>query len=315
MRILITGGNGCLGSNIVDYFAPKVEAIMVIDNFETSKKGANVFKENVNFIEGNIENYQLIQNTFDKFKPTHLIHCAASYKDPHNWQKDISVNINATINLVKIAEQYNIKKFINFQTSLCYGDPYVLPIPIDHYLNPKSSYAISKTAGELYLANSEINFVSFRLATVLAPRFVVGAVPIFYKRLSEGKNCFCSDTIRDFMGLDDFLKLLEISLEESSPIGVFNASTGEGVSMKLLHNTIAKIIGITNFEDPPIVPVGKDDIKEVVLDPSLTYKELGWKSTTSLEKDLEKLINWYQKSGIDSVYSHVIKPNIGNKNE
>ena len=219
-------------------------------------------------------------------------------------------NINGMINLIVNSEKHKVKKFINFQTSLCYGTPYKSPIPINHYLKPKSSYAITKTSGELYLSHSELDYISFRLATVLAPRCVVGAVPTFYKRLLEGKDCFCSDTVRDFMGLNDFLRLIDISLQDSSPKGIFNASTGLGVSMKFIHNTIAEILGIKEFNEPPIVEAGKDDIHELVLDPSETNAAFAWQTTTSLKEDLEKLIGWYQTNGLKTIYSHVLKPDL-----
>ena len=110
-----------------------------------------------------------------------------------------------------------------------YGVPYTIPIPISHYLNPKS-HGIPKTAGELYLANSNLNYLSFRLASVLAPNMKVGAIPTFYKRLTEGKPCFCSTVVRDFIGLNDFLKLIDISIDPKSPRGIFNISSGIGIS-------------------------------------------------------------------------------------
>lgn len=310
MRILITGGNGCLGSNLVDYYSSKVEEIFVIDNYETSNKDENKFKDNVTVQEGSITDRKLIKKIFENFKPTHVIHCAASYKDPFDYQKDIDTNITGTINLIDASEAYNIKKFINFQTSLCYGKPYKIPIPIDHYLNPKSSYAISKTAGELYLSNSKLNFISYRLASVLAPRLFVGAIPTFYKRLLSNKDCFCSDTVRDYIGFEDFLKLVDITLEDNSPKGIFNASSGKGVSTINLHSSIAKILKIKNFNEPPIVPPGEDDIAEVVMDPSQTLKELGWETTIDFKESLKNLINWYNNNKFNEVYSHVLKPDI-----
>ena len=79
--------------------------------------------------------------------------------------------------------------------------------------------------------NSGLPVVSFRLANICGPRLAIGPIPTFYKRLRAGQNCFCSDTIRDFLDMSDFLRLMESTLTENSPLGLFNVSTGIGHSI------------------------------------------------------------------------------------
>ena len=119
-----------------------------------------------------------------------------------------------------------------------------------------------------------------------------------------------SITVRDYIDFQDFLKLIDISLEDNSPKGIFNASSGKGVSTKDLHSNIAKILKIKDFNEPPILPPGKDDIAEVVMDPCQTIKELGWETTIDFKESLENLINWYKNNKFNEVYSHVLKPDI-----
>ncbi|WP_288247112.1 NAD-dependent epimerase/dehydratase family protein [uncultured Prochlorococcus sp.] len=307
MRIFIPGGNGCLGYNLTNYLLEKDNKVCILDNYETSNPKGKINHQNLISIEGSITDEVQLKNLFESFKPTHVINCAASYKNPNDLNKDVEVNINGMINLIEVSKAFKIKKFINFQTSLCYGDPYILPIPINHYLNPKSSYGISKTAGELFLINSELNYLSFRLASVLAPRLFVGVIPNFYKRLKVGDECFCSDSIRDFISINDFLSLIDISLEDDSPKGIFNVSNGIGVSIKKLHDEIANLLNVDLIKEPPILAIGPDDIREVVLDPSHTRKLLGWEAKENIRDSLSNLINWYESNGLDSVYSHVLK--------
>ena len=307
MRILITGGNGCLGYNLTNHLLGKAIHICIIDNYETSNPKGLIKHENLLSVEGSITDTLLLKEVFNKFKPTHIIHCAASYKDPLDFKKDIETNINGMINLIEVSKASKIKKFINFQTSLCYGDPYILPIPINHYLNPKSSYGISKTAGELFLINSELNYLSFRLASVISPKMAAGVIPTFYTRLKAGKNCFCTDSIRDFIGINDFLSLIDISLEEDCPKGVFNASNGIGVSIKDIYDETARILELKEVKEAPIKEVGSDDVREVVLDPSHTKTILGWEAKESFNQSLKNLFTWYDQYGINNVYSHVLK--------
>ena len=78
------------------------------------------------------------------------------YKDPEAWVEDSATNVVGTSIIVNEAKNAEVERFIYFQTALCYGlHPEEQPIPIDHELRPmESSYAISKTAGENYLALS-----------------------------------------------------------------------------------------------------------------------------------------------------------------
>jgi UDP-glucose 4-epimerase len=305
MKILITGGAGSLGSNIVEHYIPQGHEVIVLDNFETSSP--NVFPDNVErlqVVEGSVSNSVLVDNLFKEFNPTHVIHSAASYKDLRNWKGDAATNIVGTINVIEASIKYNIKKFVNFQTALCYGRPNQVPIPVSHPVQPFTSYGISKTAGEQYLSLSGLPYVSLRLANVTGPRLSIGPIPTFYSRLKEGKPCFASETVRDFIDMSDFIKLLDIVMSNKTN-GVFNVSTGEGVSIKNVFNEVAKYLKI-NLDTPVEVrPVDDDDVAAVVLDPSETEKVLGWKAEVGFRETLEKMLRWYDKHGINQIYSHL----------
>ena len=313
MRILITGGAGSLGSNIVDSYMGREDVkILVIDNFSTGSRRSIPLSPSIEIVQGSVADATLIMSCFERFKPTHVIHCAASYKDPDDWEGDAETNISGTINVARGALAYGAKRLVNFQTSLCYGVPRQLPIPIDHPLVPITSYSISKTAGEQYLLMSDLNVVSFRLATVLAPRFAIGPVPTFYQRLKAGKDCFCSATVRDFMDLSDFLDLLDKALADDAPSGIFNASPGVGVSIKQIFDAVAEYLKITIKKEPPIVSPGADDVPEVVLDSSKTEKAFGWRVRTSFDDTIKKMLDWYDENGVPATYSHVRKPDMDN---
>ena len=91
-----------------------------------------------------------------------------------------------------------MQRLVNFQTVLCYGRPDRVPIPVDHPRAPFTSYGISKTAGEQYLAAGGLPWVSLRLANVTGPRLAIGPIPTFYKRLKAGQNCFCTEACATF---------------------------------------------------------------------------------------------------------------------
>ena len=312
MRLLITGGAGCLGSNLVEHWLPMGHEIFVIDNFATGKREVVPPQKGLTVVEGSIADAELVKKTFNDFKPTHVIHCAASYKNPDDWEEDVDTNVSGSINVARGALASGAKRLVNFQTSLCYGVPMQIPIPIDHPLNPITSYSISKTAGEQYLLMSDLNVISFRLATVLAPRFGIGPIPTFYQRLKAEKECFCSATVRDFMDLSDFLNLLDKALTHDAPSGIFNASPGVGVSIRQIFDAVADYLQITPKKEPPIVPPGADDVPEVVLDSSKTEKAFRWRVETSFDETIRKMLAWYDENGVPPTYSHVRKPVMDN---
>jgi nucleoside-diphosphate-sugar epimerase len=308
VRILITGGAGCLGANIVDHLLPARHEILVIDNFATGHRGALPVTPLVTIIDGSIAQQALVDRCFADFAPQWVIHSAAAYKDPSNWREDVHTNVLGTINVVDAARRTGVKRFINFQTALCYGRPQQVPIPIDHALAPFTSYGISKTAGEQYLALSGLSFVSLRLANVTGPRLAIGPIPTFYKRLKSGQKCFCSGTVRDFLDHSDFLALINCVLDENAPIGVFNASTGEGHTIQEVFDVVADHLAVTLPEPVPVVPPAADDVPSVVLDASVTEQAFGWKAKISFRESIVRTLRWYDEHGVGAIFSHLAAP-------
>lgn len=309
MRILITGGAGCLGSALTEFHLGQGHSVFVIDNFATSSRA--VFPESypgLTVVEGSVADRELVERSFDSFAPTHVIHSAASYKDPNDWREDTRTNVEGTINVVEAARAAGVRRIVNFQTALCYGRPKAVPIPVDHPVQPFTSYGVSKTAGEQYLAMSGMPYVSLRLANVTGPRLAIGPIPTFYKRLKAGQGCFCSDTVRDFLDMGDFLDLMALVMEESAPSGIFNVSTGEGHTIKEIFDIVADHLGVTLDQPVPVVPPGADDVPAVVLDPRETEAKLGWRARRGFDETIRTMLRWYDEHGINAIYSHLKEP-------
>ena len=307
MKILLTGGAGTLGTNLLERYLPLNYDICIIDNFATGHRDALPDHPNLEIFEGSVADAELVNSVYGSFKPTHVINSAASYKDPDDWVEDSKTNILGTINICKAAQTHGISKIVNFQTALCYGRPKEIPIPITHETQPFTSYGISKTAGEQFLLNSGLPVVSLRLANLCGPRLSIGPIPTFYKRLKDGKDCFCSDTVRDFLDISDFFEIVDKALSDVSPLGVFNVSTGEGNSIHDVFREVAKYLKL-DIPEVKIVPVGEDDVKSVVLDPAETVKLFNWKAKVTFEDTIKNQLMWYDKYGVDHIYSHLKSP-------
>ncbi|MFL5269731.1 MAG: NAD-dependent epimerase/dehydratase family protein [Stellaceae bacterium] len=305
MRILITGGAGCLGSNLIETYLPQGHEILVIDNFATARREVLPDVPGLTVVCGTIADRDLVDGAFTRFAPTHVIHSAAAYKDPGNWREDAATNIDGTINIIDAARRAEVKRFVNFQTALCYGRPERIPIPVDHPTRPITSYGITKTAGEAYVAISELSWVSLRLANISGPRLAIGPIPTFYQRLKAGQKCFCTDAVRDFLDMADFLDLMDKVLHDGAPTGIFNVSTGIGHSIREVLEAVTAHLGIEQTMPVPVVPFGADDIPAVVLDPGRTRSLLGWEAEVDFSETVRRMLCWYDAHGVSVTYSHL----------
>src|SRR5579862_1099407 len=105
MRLLITGGAGCLGSNLVEAWLPQGHEILVIDNFATGRREVLPERHGLSIVDGSIADRERVEAAFAAFAPSHVIHAAASYKDPHDWREDVRTNVTGTINVADAARQ------------------------------------------------------------------------------------------------------------------------------------------------------------------------------------------------------------------
>jgi len=304
MRLLVTGGAGSLGSNLIEHVASRCEEVMVIDNFATGKRASLFPQSNLEIVEGSITNAKLVENIFRRFAPTHVVHAAASYKNPNDWVTDAEVNVVGTINVVRASEGMNVKRFVNLQTALCYGRPVTVPIPVEHPTAPFTSYGISKTAGESVVAASPLSWVSLRIANVTGPRLAIGPIPTFYKKLKSAEPCTVSTSVRDFLDMSDFISIMNLVLSDTQK-GCFNVSSGEGHSIAEIFNLVATHVGKPDAQPAAVVEPGSDDIAAVVLDPSHTQQTFGWHAAMSFEQTIHRMLSWYDNHGITDVYSHL----------
>ena len=307
MRILITGGAGCLGSNLIEHWLPQGHEIFVIDNFATGKREVVPSMPGLTVREGTIADGGLVNECFTAFKPDVVVHSAAAYKDPDDWIEDSRTNVIGSANVAKAAKAQGVGRLINFQTALCYGRPQQLPIPNTHPTAPFTSYGITKTAGEQFMLLSGVPTLTLRIANVTGPRLAIGPIPTFYKRLKAGQNCFCSDTSRDFLDMSDFLAFMDLAVKPNAPTGTFNIASGEAHSIKEIFDLVSEYLGLGRIE-VPVVPPAADDVPVVSLDASETQRIFGWVAKVAFADTVRRQLQWYDEYGISDVFSHLKAP-------
>lgn len=306
MKICITGGAGFVGSNLADRLIARGDQVLVIDNYETGRRDNLSKKAGLTLVEGSIVDSKLTRSSIVDFKPDLVVHAAASYKDPNNWEGDIATNVHGTANVVQAAKDAGCKRLIYFQTALCYGlKPIEQPITLSHPIDSRgSSYAISKTAGEQYIELSGLDYVTFRLANAYGPRNISGPLPTFYHRLSNGKPCFVMNTRRDFIYIDDLVDCV-MGAVDGKGHGAYHISSGSDYAIKELYDATIEAMRLNNLPEVEVRERHPDDAYTILLDPSRTAKDFSWGVKTPLKQGVAKTIAYYQQYGIEQTYTHL----------
>lgn len=306
MKVFVTGGAGQVGSTVIDILTARGDDILAIDNFATGRRDNLANSPKTKLVEGSIADQDLVEKLFSEFKPDVVVHTAASYKDPEDWYSDTLVNAVGTANIAKASKTHKVGRLIYFQTALCYGTkPIEQPITLNHPINPvNSSYAISKTAGENYVQFSGVDWVTFRLANVIGPRNVSGPLPIFYRRLSEGKKCFVTPARRDFCFAEDLANVV-VQAVGGKGGGTYHFSSGKDVSIRELYDSVVRAMKINDYPEPEEKPLGPDDAASILLDPSRTFADFGAVQFTSLDNIAKSAVDHWNVHGVEGGYTHL----------
>lgn len=303
MEVLITGVAGFIGSHIAEALLEDGANVYGIDDLSTGR--ARNIPAGVAFFEGDIRDTHSFE-AFSDVKWDVIYHCAASYKDRTAWERDASVNVLGTINVVREAQRTG-SRLVYFQTSLCYGQNPMSPVRIDHELAPSGSYAVSKTAGERYISDSGVDYVSLRLANMFGPRNLSGPVPNFFKRLSEGERCTVVESRRDFVYVGDLVRVAVDAATKGH--GPYHVASGSDRSIIDLYRVVLKAMlaeGMTiEPETPIVIPRGADDVETILLDPSKTAAEFDWAVEVPFEAGVRNAVKWYREHGVTETYTHL----------
>lgn len=306
MKVLITGGLGQIGSHVAEIMLERGDTVTVIDNLATGRREHLEDHPNLDVRIGSIADHELVSELMAEFKPDAVVHAACSYKDPNDWFNDTLTNCVGGAILVDAAKRENVKRFIYFQTALCYGlKPEEQPITLNHPRRPEgSSYAISKTTNELYLELSGLDYVTFRLANVIGPRNVAGPLPIFFQRLKDGKQCFITNSRRDFVFVKDLARTVANACDGVGS-GAYHFSSGTDVAIQELYDAVVEAMGFNDYPEPEIRELAPDDVFSILLDPARTFADFGDIEFTPLKTTVKEAITYYQKHGTLGEYTHL----------
>lgn len=308
-RILVTGGAGFIGSNLVIRLLELGNKVIVLDNFSQGKienlesvlKSRNLKVRKGDILNGKTVN--LLTKNIDVVFHMAVQCLRKSMKDPLYVNE---VNVTGTLSMLLASSKNKVRRFIYCSSSEVYGTASYTPMDENHLLTPTTVYGASKLAGEIYAKCFNDNFgldtiivrpfntygynshVSGPYGEVI-PRFVVrvknGLPPIIF---GNGRQT------RDFTFVEDTVEGLIMAAENDKLVGqTINIARGEEVSI----NEIAKII-INLIDGPKRVqyrPARPLDVMRHFADVSKAKKILGFSAKTDIRKGIKKYINYLEE--------------------
>ncbi|MBI4647308.1 MAG: SDR family oxidoreductase [Bacteroidia bacterium] len=318
-KVLVTGGAGFIGSNLIEAMLKQENYIVCLDNFITGKKH-NIepffqFK-NFKFIQGDIRN---LDDCRKAVKDSEIVlHQAAlgsvprSINDPNTTN---NINANGFLNMLIAARDEGIKRFVYATSSSVYGDIPELPKVEERTGHPLSPYAITKVVNEMYakvfsdLFN--IKLIGLRYFNVFGKRqdpegAYAAVIPKFIKQLIKGESPVIygdGSQSRDFTFVANVIHANQLAATTENPEAinnVFNIANGEKTNLNELFNILKELLSKFDKNILKITPQfnssRKGDIQQSYASIDKAKKFLGYRPLYNLKAGLELTIKWYYES-------------------
>lgn len=303
MKVLVTGGAGFIGSNVVDELIINNHEVCVVDNLLTGK--IDNLNNKAVFYKCSITNIDALELIFKIEKPEVVYHFAAQISVQTSLKKpnfDANINIVGTINLLECCRKYKIKKVIYPSSAAVYGNPEYLPIDENHPIEPISFYGISKHTPEHYIKTFcslyDIKYTIFRYSNVYGtrqdPKGEGGVVSIFIDKFLKNEPPIIfgdGEQIRDFIYVKDIAKanLLALSKGDNE---VLNVSTNVPMTVNTLFKIMKKVFNSDVMA--AYLEARQGDIFNSYLNNILAREVLGWNVEYDFEDGVRETINYYK---------------------
>jgi UDP-N-acetylglucosamine/UDP-N-acetylgalactosamine 4-epimerase len=315
-KVLVTGGAGFIGSNLIESFLGYGNSVVCLDNFSTGKReNLKPFNDNPRFrlIEGDIRNYddclKAVENIDIVFHQAALGSVPRSIKDP---MTSTDVNIGGFVKMLFAAKESGVKRFIFAASSSTYGDHPDLPKVEDKIGKPLSPYAITKYVDELYAANFSaiygIDVIGLRYFNVFGRRqdpdgAYAAVIPKFMKSLMKHEVPVINgdgSVSRDFTYVDNVVQanhLAAVAGDRNALNQVYNVAHGERTSLNQLFSYIRGMAGEKDSKilaiEPVYGPSRAGDIPHSLASIEKAKTLLHYSPEFNVEQGLREAVKWY----------------------
>ncbi|KXX68577.1 SDR family oxidoreductase [Flammeovirga sp. SJP92] len=315
-KVLVTGGAGFIGSNLVEVLLEQGNKVVVLDNFSTGKReNVEPFLSDLNFklIEGDIRNLNDCMEACDGME--YVLHQAALGSVPRSINDPITsneVNVGGFLNMLISVRDKGVKRMVYAASSSTYGDHPGLPKVENKIGNPLSPYAVTKYVNELYAdvfsKTYGVEVVGLRYFNVFGKRqdpfgAYAAVIPLFIKALINHESPMINGDgthSRDFTYIDNVVQMNQLAAltqDKGSINTVYNTAQGENTSLNELIISLKK--NLTQFDSKikEIEATHREervgDVKHSLADISKAVKLLNYQPTHNVAKGINEAIEWY----------------------
>ncbi len=294
MNALVLGGNGFIGSHLVDRLIAEGHNVRVYDKYE------EYFRKplpGVDYRFGEFGNRGLLADALKGIEVVfHLISTSNPGTSNDDPVFDVQSNVVDSLFLLEKCVEIGTKKMVYVSSGgTVYGSPSTLPVPETHSTEPMCSYGISKLTTEKYLALykllKRLEYVVVRPSNAFGPRqnptSIQGAIPVFLSKIVHNEAIEVwgdGSVIRDYVYVDDLVDGIYRAAVHSAPSSIYNLGSGVGLSLKEIVASIRRVVDqdfTVRYTEKRVF-----DVPAIYLDITRAGSELGWKPMTTLDKGI-----------------------------
>jgi UDP-glucose 4-epimerase len=309
VRIIVTGGAGFIGSNVVEAYMAQGHEVLALDSLWEHGGGrrANI-PERANFVHMDIRD-ENVTRIFNEFKPEIVNHHAAQHsvaisaRDPIY---DAQVNVIGLLNILENSVRAGVRKVIFASSGSTFGNPERFPIGDDTPQRPTSPYGITKMVAEHYLrffrAERGLNFTALRYGNVYGPRQdpngEAGVIAIFCAKFLKHEGIRIDsdgEQTRDYVYVADVARGNVSALERGSG-NCYVIGTGVKTSVNAIYRALVDVSG---FEAPIThAPRRPGDPRDAQFDATRAREDLDWSPSTRFVDGLRATYEYFQKIAV-----------------
>jgi len=306
MKVLVTGGAGFIGSNIVKRLLELDKAPIVLDDLSSGYK-ENLLPE-VKFIKGDVRDRETVGKAMTGCGV--VFHLAASVGNKRSIDDpltDAGINMIGTLHVLEAARKHGIQRVVFSSSAGIFGELKTLPIAENHPLDPDSPYGASKLAAEkmclVYNKLYGMRNVCLRYFNVYGVNQRYDAygnvIPIFANRILKDEPLTIygdGEQTRDFVNVSDVVAANILAAQSQSACGVFNIGSGTRVTINELARLILEAAGTEVGKE--FAPPRPGDVRDSLADISAAKSAFGYNPQIGLEQGLAEYMKWIKEDPI-----------------